>query len=138
MRQYNTKQRGAVLDYIRSLGDAHVTAAEIVSHFSRGEQPVGRTTVYRCLDRLTGDGMLRRYTTDGVSGACYQFTGGKDCCREHFHLKCERCGRLEHLECGALSELERHVLTRHEFLVNTQKTVFYGTCKKCVNNGGMV
>jgi Fur family ferric uptake transcriptional regulator len=30
-----------------------------------------------------------------------------------------------------LDEIERHLLSEHEFQVNTLKTVFYGKCGKC-------
>lgn len=128
MRTYNTKQREAILQYILSLGNVHVTAAQIAKHFTN--LPVGRTTIYRHLDRLTEEGTLRRYTGD--SGACYQYIGSGDCCGTHFHLKCESCGKLEHLECETLSQIEKHVLCEHAFMVNAQKTVLYGKCGDCL------
>ncbi|MDR1668345.1 MAG: transcriptional repressor [Oscillospiraceae bacterium] len=129
LRPYNTKQREAILSCIRSLGDAHVTAAQIAERCL----DVGRTTVYRHLDRLTKDGTLRRYAADSVSGACYQYTGEDGCGESHYHLKCESCGKLEHLACEELSAVERHVLGKHAFLVNAQKTVLYGQCGDCLN-----
>jgi len=129
---YNTKQREAILDYIFSIESAHVTAAQIAAHFKKAAVPIGRTTIYRHLDKLTDTGKLRRYITDGVSGACYQYVGGSDSCDTHLHLKCESCGGLQHLECGALDDLERHVLDEHAFRVNMVKTVFYGKCDECI------
>ena len=135
---YNTKQRETILGYILSLGGAHVTAAQIVSHFEKRAVPIGRATVYRHLDRLTESGKLRRYTTDGISGACYQYAGER--CGPHFHLKCESCGELLHLECETLSGLERHVFDKHAFQVNTMKTVLYGRCGGCIQkvHGGAI
>ena len=132
---YNTKQQGAILDYIVSLDGAHVTAAQIVLHFSQEAAQIGRTTIYRHLDKLTERGKLRRYITDGVSGACYQFVRGSEMCDGHLHLKCESCGELLHLECEALDELERHVFDEHAFQVNTYKTVLYGKCDGCLEKG---
>ena len=129
---YNTKQRAAILQYVASLDGAHVTAAQTVAHFAGGSVSIGRTTVYRHLEKLTENGQLRRYTTDGISGACYQFVGVMENCDAHLHLKCEDCGELIHLECHILSELERHVLARHAFRVNVLKTVLYGKCDDCI------
>ncbi len=126
---YNTRQKEAVLSYLSERRGRHVTAAEIVAHFKNGA--IGRTTVYRLLDKLTMDGSIRRYTTDGVSGACYQFADGHDGCHNHLHLKCEGCGELVHLECGALDSLERHMLDEHAFKINPLKTVLYGQCDSC-------
>ena len=69
---YKTKQREAILGYIASLKDAHVTAAQISQYFAKEALPVGKATIYRHLDKLTENGVLRRYVSDGISGACYQ------------------------------------------------------------------
>jgi Fur family ferric uptake transcriptional regulator len=135
---YNTRQREAVLSYIASVKDSHVTAAEIVGHFKNTADAIGRTTVYRLLDKLTENGEIRRYTTDGVSGACYQFTNRREDCHSHLHLKCENCGELTHLECGALAGLEEHMLSEHAFKLNPMKTVLYGQCDNCAKNNSRV
>lgn len=129
---YNTKQREAILQYIISLDGAHVTAAQIAEHFQKEELSIGRTTIYRHLDKLTESGEVRRYTADGVSGACYQYMGIAKSCQDHFHLKCEGCGQLLHLECDALNKISRHIFESHDFEVNALKTVLYGKCGKCM------
>ncbi|MCL2678363.1 MAG: transcriptional repressor [Clostridiales bacterium] len=129
---YKTKQRNAVLSYIISLEDAHVTAAQIAEHFGKSSLPIGRATIYRHLDKLTECGKLRRYTVDGVSGACYQHIEDAAGCRTHLHLKCEICGELQHLPCETLTEIQRHVFDNHAFEVNALKTVLYGRCGNCL------
>jgi Fur family ferric uptake transcriptional regulator len=131
-KNYNTKQRDAILDYIISLEGNHATAAQIVEYFIKKNVSIGRTTIYRHLDKLTQSGIVRRYTTDGISGACYQYVGDKEICHTHLHLKCESCGKLQHLECETLYEIEQHVLGRHAFKVNALKTVLYGQCDHCL------
>ena len=128
---YHTKQHEAVLNYIASLEGAHVTAAQIVEHFGKEGVPIGRTTIYRHLGKLTKNGKLRRYTTDGISGACYQYADSGEDCRVHFHLKCENCGRLLHVECETLNEVRQHIFDKHAFEVDALKTVFYGKCVGC-------
>lgn len=129
---YNTKQREAILNYIISLNNTHVTAAQIAEHFQKEDVPIGRTTIYRYLDKLTESGELRRYTTDGISGACYQHINHIENCAIHLHLKCEECGELKHLECNTLHEIQKHVFDQHAFEVNALKTVLYGTCYNCM------
>ena len=129
---YRTKQRKALASYIMAQGDAHFSAAQIVEHFENIAQPIGRTTVFRYLNRLAGNGTLRKYTTDGVSGACYQLAQNNNSCLSHFHLKCEGCGELQHMECGEMAEIQRHFLSNHDFKVNALKTVLYGTCGNCL------
>ena len=129
---YNTRQRETVLNYIASLDGAHVTAAQIAEHFEGKDIAISRTTIFRCLDKLTRDGTIRKYITDGISGACYQYASNTKICHAHFHLKCEDCEKLLHLECDKLSEIESHILNEHSFQVNAMKTVLYGKCDTCL------
>ena len=131
---YKTKQREAILDYIASLNGTHATAAQIVEHFTNEDAPIGRTTVYRYLDKLTEIGKVRRYITDGISGACYQHIDNSNKCHSHLHLKCEECGELLHLECDILNELQLYIFDKHTFEVNALKTVLYGKCGNCLRN----
>jgi Fur family ferric uptake transcriptional regulator len=132
--RYNTKQSEAVLAYLSSIEDGHVTAAQILEHFEKEDVTIGLTTIYRHLDKLTADGKVRRYTIDGTSGACYQYVDEHENCQEHFHLKCEDCGALLHLQCDTLGDLQQHMLEDHEFQINAMKTVFYGKCKTCFHS----
>ena len=129
---YNTRQSEAILSYIASLGGSHTTAGEITEHFAAGHNPISLTTVYRHLERLVENGTVRKFTTDGSSGACYQHTGGHNECVNHFHLKCASCGDLLHLECGMMNEISRHVLEEHDFKLDSMRTVFYGKCSECI------
>lgn len=128
-RVYNTKQKDGILRAIVSFGDRHFTAADVVRVLSDGGVRVGQATVYRTIDRLEANGELRKYVVDGISAACYQRVEGR--CREHFHLKCERCGKLIHVECEELSRIASHIASDHGFNVDHSKTVFYGRCKDC-------
>jgi Fur family ferric uptake transcriptional regulator len=128
---YKTKQREGILSYIASLDDAHITAAQIVNHFASIAVPIGRTTVYRHLDKLTETGQIRRYVTDGLSGACYQYIEDSNGCPMHLHLKCEHCNQLQHLECETLDTIQKHIHKKHSFRVNALKTVLYGACENC-------
>ena len=128
---YNTKQREAVLEYIVSLGNTHVTAAQIFAYFENKEDSVGRTTVYRNLEKLVQEGKLRKYNVDGIVGACYQYANDTDGQKKHLLLKCEDCGELIHLDCDVLDDIHLHIYQDHTFKVNPTKTVFYGKCEDC-------
>ncbi|MEL7565084.1 MAG: transcriptional repressor [Dehalobacterium sp.] len=129
---YHTKQSEAILTYIASLNGEHVTVDQIMKHFDKMDFPIGLTTIYRHLDKLVESGKVRKYTLDGVSGACYQYIIDEDK-RMYFHLKCEDCGALFHLQCGVLDKIQQHVYEGHSFQINTIKTVFYGKCANCLN-----
>lgn len=126
---YKTRQLEAVLDYMIKHKDTHVTAAQIVEHFVVNEKGIGRTTVFRNLDKLAESGHVRRYVTDGVAGACYQYA--EEECHAHFHLKCNNCGELRHFECDELIGIQNHLLAGHSLKIDMAKTVFYGICEEC-------
>jgi Fur family ferric uptake transcriptional regulator len=117
---------------MKSLGGSHATVTQIARHFEDAEEVIGQTTIYRHLERLTARGKLRKYVLHEGKSACYQYIDDETNCREHFHLKCEICGSLIHVDCDFLDEIEGHFRSSHDFQINKLKTVFYGTCKECV------
>lgn len=129
---YKTKQKEAVLAYLKAC-HGHITVSQIAEDFQKSPVSIGLTTIYRHLDRLVKEGKVRKYLIEGISGACYQYIStGDNACR-HFHLKCEKCGNLTHLECGFIDQLEQHIFTEHDFSLNADKTVFLGKCQNCMN-----
>ncbi|HVI39329.1 MAG TPA: transcriptional repressor, partial [Anaerovoracaceae bacterium] len=109
---YKTKQRDQILDCLIKNKDRHITADEITSTLN-GEKPsAGKTTIYRYLDKLVSQGIVRKYFIEGGKSACYQYMEQNTVCNKHFHLKCTDCGQLFHLECDYLSEMEAHIKDR--------------------------
>lgn len=119
------------MKYLTDNKDSHVTVNQIADYLSSAGNHVGVTTIYRHLDRLVEQGLVRKYTVDGSTGACFQYEQNNDSCREHFHLKCEKCGCLIHLECSHLDRIYNHIYESHGFRINAFRTVFYGICKEC-------
>lgn len=128
---YKTKQKDEITRCLSSFGEEHFTAADVVARLAGAGSAIGQATVYRTIDRLAASGELRKYIVDGSTAACYQNSGGKTGCREHFHLKCEVCGRLIHVECDELAKIALHMEKEHGFAVDSSKTVFYGICREC-------
>jgi len=125
---YNTKQRGEIMDLLREV--EHVTAHEVFTELRRRGSKVGASTVYRYLDRLAGEGKVRKFFIDNITAACYQLV--EECAaKPHYHLKCTECGKLIHLDCEAIDEVGIHVKKEHDFDIDIAKTVFYGRCRDC-------
>lgn len=128
-REYSTKQRSVILDFLKSTS-THVTASDILRYLREKNINISTATVYRTLDKLEGEGILKKMNLgDGLS-ACYQYTKDGEC-SQHFHLKCIECGELIHLSCEFLSEMEKHIFSEHSFTISAGKTVIYGKCAKC-------
>ncbi|QNL43815.1 transcriptional repressor [Oscillibacter hominis] len=124
---YTTKQQRAVLSCIAAHQDGHVTAQELAEELHSQGESVGLATVYRHLERLEQSGRIHKISTE--DGACYQYCDHPEggC----FLLKCERCGRIQHMDCLHLEPLYRHIAQEHRFVINPRKTMFYGLCETC-------
>lgn len=134
---YRTKHRDELLSYLKTVPGVHITVGDICAHFREEGSPIGQTTVYRHLERMVGEGIVRKYIIDVGSPACFEYTGAGDSepggC---FHCKCEVCGKLIHLHCEELAAVERHLQESHQFLLDPLRTVFYGRCAECREKEG--
>lgn len=137
---YQTKQRNDILEYLKANPAQHLTADTITDALKQNGVSVGKTTVYRYLDKLASEGKVRRYFVPNSKSACYEFIDPTLACNLHYHLKCTGCGALLHVECGLMDQVASHMERDHSFLVDQTKTVLYGLCHDCqksgVSNGG--
>lgn len=131
---YRTRQQQVILKYMENNRDGYVTVNQIAAHLKEQGNVVGITTIYRQLDKFQKEGLIQKLVLDGNSGACYQYIAGnsteKNC---QFLLKCEDCGEIINMGCNHMQELYSHVLEEHHFNVNPHRTMFYGTCEKCLD-----
>ena len=88
-------------------------------------------TVYRQLERMVDEGLIAKYNIDVNTPACFEYLGshlGEETC---YHCKCCVCGKLIHMHCDELPELQKHVLEHHGFSIDPVRTIFYGVCSDC-------
>ena len=131
--QYKTKQMTELLTYLQSVQGSHVTVSDICDYFAARGIAVGTTTVYRHLEKMVHEGIVVKYVVDGTSSACFEYLGQEEQCHKHicFHCKCEKCGKVIHLECEEMTHLGKHMLDDHGFQWDFTRTVFYGVCQEC-------
>lgn len=127
---YRTKQGQLVLECFLNNKGKHLTIEDICTYLKENGTPVGTTTVYRQVQKLSDEGIITRYSVDSESAACFQYSG--DNCQMHFHLKCNKCSQLFHASCSFIESVESHIFSHHGFKVDNSRTVFYGTCQECL------
>lgn len=127
---HNTKQKSIILDVLEK-NTSHVTAEDVISLLSASGEKVGRATVYRYLRELEEKGMVRKYTMGEKNTAYYQYTGANSTCHGHYHLMCDICGKLEHLDPTVAQEFAKSALENYGFVIDCSRTVLYGKCKNC-------
>ncbi|MCR5654861.1 MAG: transcriptional repressor [Lachnospiraceae bacterium] len=137
---YKTKQRDILLQYLETVPAVHITAGDVCEYFRSQGAPIGQSTVYRQLERLVDEGLINKYTIDANSPACFEYVGPDHHAAETvcFHCKCEKCGKLIHLHCDELEEIEEHLYKEHGFRMDPFRTVFYGLCDDCMESAGGV
>ena len=125
---YSTRQAQAILRQLERRSSETLTAPELAEALRQEGCPVGLATVYRQLEKLAERGSVHKVATE--TGACYQYCGrqGSGGC---FLLRCQACGRLEHLDCPRLQDFFHHLAADHAFRVNPRRTVLTGLCAAC-------
>lgn len=131
--QYKTRQMTELLTFLKSVQGSHVTVRDICGHFQSVGIAVGTTTIYRNLEKMVKEGLVAKYVVEGTSSACFEYIGTWEGCERSvcYHCKCEKCGKLIHLQCNEVGSLRQHLLEYHDFEMNSLRTVFYGICGEC-------
>ena len=70
--EYKTRQRALILQFLSDNRERHLSVDEVFDYLRAQQSPVGKSTVYRCLDRLVSQGRARRYFRGDGARACYQ------------------------------------------------------------------
>ncbi len=129
---YRTKQREYILSFFKDNVGKHFTADDVFELLRSQGNSVGKSTVYRYLEKLEKTNMVRKYISDDGASACFEYVDNSTHCDEHFHFKCSSCGALLHVDCDYLGSLNNHIMSHHNFEVDYSKTVLYGICSDCL------
>lgn len=131
MVSYNTKQKQIILSFLKENCSKQFTCEALSEMLRKAGTPVGKTTVYRYLERLAESGNARKITGGNSKSALYQYIDRDMNCHSHLHLKCLKCGDFVHLGCDFMNGVNEHIAEHHHFTVDNSKTVLYGVCEKC-------
>ena len=134
MNKYNTKQKETLISFFKENKDSQFSVNEIAQNLC-SEFNIGKSTVYRLVKELTASGIIRCFYDNNSSISLYQYADKHTGCENHFHLKCNSCKKIIHLECEHTQLLKNHITTMHNFNIDTTSTVLYGYCENCVQKG---
>lgn len=135
MSAYNTEQRKLLVDYLSKNKETPVTIEEIISTLQRDENvstPPGRSTVYRLMNKLVAEGMVKRFVKGHSRHFYYQLVNSHHC-HDHIHMKCTACGKLYHMDNAETEKILTEVLRSASFMIDREETTLYGTCKSCTH-----
>ena len=130
---YNTKSKKSLLELLENNKELHLTIEDIKELYKDKNEEISLATIYRRVNELVDHGLVQKIVYDNSKKACYQIKIGSDC-HNHYHMICEKCGKLIHLDCDEINELVNHISNEHNFRINKYKVVFYGLCEECSND----
>ena len=126
---YNTKQKELINNYIKNMNDLF-SSKEIYEKMKNDNLNIGLTTIYRHLEDLEKNNVLKKIYKNGI--AKYQYLESCEC-DNHFYLKCDKCGAIAHIDCDCINDCTNHVLNNHSFKVKNDNIIITGLCNKCKN-----
>ncbi len=128
---YNTRQRNEILDFLKNNPDKNLSVDDIALALASSGTKVGKTTVYRYMDKLTHEGTVRKYSVADSKSAYYEYISDGHSCLTHYHFKCTDCGHLLHVDCSMMDNVFSHMKSHHGFAADNAKTIIYGLCSQC-------
>jgi Fur family peroxide stress response transcriptional regulator len=124
MNRRETRQREAVLNVLRNT-DTHPTADWIYDEVRKIMPNISKGTVYRNLKILQE---MREITELNLSGTMSRYEGRQ---ANHYHFRCEKCGRVFDLDEPVNCELDKKVAQKTGFRVLYHQLEFRGLCRDC-------
>ena len=124
---YTMGKRERIIGFLSNNHDRSFTLEEICSELT--EDGKGKSTVYRLVSELVGEGRITRISDGRTRHCTYQYVGGEHC-HTHLHLKCKGCGRLMHLDEEVSASFEKTVELLGGFHIDDGAFLF-GTCRDC-------
>ncbi|NLK39980.1 MAG: hypothetical protein GX303_07075, partial [Clostridiales bacterium] len=95
-----------------------------------GRHNISISSIYRNVNKMVKEGSLAKLSQNNSRKFLYQYIGAR-ACHEHLHLKCQRCGRLFHMDDRSMEGILKTVMKANNFSINREKTVLYGDCQDC-------
>ncbi|NOT61268.1 MAG: transcriptional repressor [Acidobacteria bacterium] len=117
-----TPQRRVIVEYLQTTKN-HPTADEVMTAVNRKFPMTSRATVYNTLNWLKENGMVKEVFEGGVVHFDPHTAA-------HHHFVCNKCGKVEDIDCSAINEIKLCSLPDHQ-KVETMEVTLRGLCAAC-------
>ncbi len=121
-----TVQRAAIWDVLAAEPDLHLSAEEVAAQVNDRLPQVNASTVYRTLDVLVDEGLVRR-TDLGTGRAVFEPAHE----HQHHHLVCESCGAVAHVHDDVLAGIAPRIEKSSGFRLGDREVTLFGLCLEC-------
>ncbi len=119
-----TRQKEAILAVLRST-NSHPTADWVYEEVRKEIPNISLGTVYRNLRLMCENGEILQLD---LCGALARFDARQ---YNHYHLRCEKCGRVFDVDLPVDREIDERVAAEGGFKVSFHRLEFRGLCQDC-------
>ena len=123
-----TAQRRAVVEVIQE-ASAHLDASALLEQARQREPNIDRATVYRTIELLKKLRLIDELDLMHLEGEKHFYEVKTK--RDHVHLACFRCGRIEEFTSPIFERLKAEIATQAGFAIRVTRLEVGGTCRAC-------
>lgn len=119
-----SKQRERILEILKET-DAHPSADWLYEKLKKEFPKLSLGTVYRNMNILIEQGKIQKIHFGSTFD---RFEANPT---PHYHLICEKCGKIEDFKMPIYEEINKQAGAQTEFQINHHRIEFFGTCSDC-------
>jgi Fur family ferric uptake transcriptional regulator len=123
-----TAQRRTILGVIET-AKQHLDAAQILRRVRKIDPDIDRVTVYRTLALLKRQGLVDELDLMHIQGEGHYYERRPQ--REHLHMACLRCGKIQEFESHLFERLKGQVERECRFHIVVTRVEIGGYCSGC-------
>jgi Fe2+ or Zn2+ uptake regulation protein len=123
-----TSQRRALVEVIQE-AERHLDAASLLTLARKREPSIDRATVYRTLEILKKLRLIDELDLMHLEGEKHFYEVKTR--RDHIHLACFRCGRIEEFTSPVFERLKAEIAKEAGFQIRVTRLEIGGACRDC-------
>lgn len=130
--QYKTKQKQDILNYLKLKSGENVDVNDIIQYLDKVGTPIAIATVYRILEQMISNGIVKKYYMSGNASAHFLYVGDtpNEPSTPFFYLKCDKCGKIVRYESPELKRIQKRLSSKNGF---TLDSILCGICNECLS-----
>lgn len=123
-----THQRRILVEIIQG-ADGHLDAIALWERARTQDPTINKVTVYRTLGMLKKYGLVDELDLMHLEGGRHYYEAKTT--RDHIHLACTKCGRIEEFESSLFEKLKGQIEREKQFRIRNVRVEVGGVCSRC-------
>ncbi len=123
-----TNQRRVLVEIIQE-AESHLDALDLWERAQKKDPTINKVTVYRTLNMLKKHGLVDELDLMHLRSGRHYYEAKT--MRDHIHLACFRCGRIQEFESSLFEKLKGQIERERRFHIQVVRVEAGGLCDKC-------